>query len=189
MESLDGRLKGLVLLKPQMYVDERGWFMEAFNSAELSKIGITEAFVQDNVSMSEKGVIRGIHLQRAPTPQGKLVRCLRGAILDVVVDLRSSSPTFGEWESFELNETNQCALFIPAGFGHGFQALEDRTMLYYKCTRGYDKGAEDGVRFDDSDLDIKWPLNPKGISEKDMALPGFAVFRPLGPEDCQPAVH
>ncbi|MCB0403583.1 MAG: dTDP-4-dehydrorhamnose 3,5-epimerase [Bdellovibrionales bacterium] len=184
MESINGRLKGLVLLRPRVFSDPRGWFMEAYNQIDLARIGVDVPFVQDNVSLSAKGIVRGIHLQRAPHAQGKLVRCLRGAIFDVAVDLRSGSPTFGEWESFELSESNHCALYIPPGFGHAFQALEEATTLYYKCTRGYSKECEDGIRFDDAELGIAWPHPPQGISDKDAALAPFENFHPLGPEDC-----
>lgn len=158
--------------------------MEAYSQMDLGRIGVDATFVQDNISQTAKGIVRGVHLQRAPYAQGKLVRCVRGAIFDVAVDLRSGSPTFGEWESFELSESNHCALYIPPGFGHAFQAMEEGTMIYYKCTRGYSKESEDGIRYDDPDLRITWPLPPQGVSEKDAALAPLEKFHPLGPEDC-----
>ena len=153
----------VVIIEPSIFSDERGWFMESFNEqrfhSELTKLGLSipNAFVQDNHSCSNKGVLRGLHYQTAPHAQGKLVRVTRGSAFDVAVDIRRDSSTFGMWVGVELSATNHKQLWIPEGFAHGFVALEDNTHFLYKTTNYYSKESERSIRWDDEDLDIKWP--------------------------------
>jgi dTDP-4-dehydrorhamnose 3,5-epimerase len=156
MERLETRLDGLVLLAPAVHGDERGFFIETFREDTWSEHGIPTAFVQDNHSRSRRGTLRGIHFQTHPG-QGKLVRCARGRVLDVVVDLRRGSPTFGEWEAVELDDEQCLQLYIPVGFGHGFCVLSETADFVYKCTAYYDAATEAGIRFDDPDVGIRWP--------------------------------
>jgi dTDP-4-dehydrorhamnose 3,5-epimerase len=170
-------IPGLVLVEPRAFPDDRGYFLETYKRSEYRANGISEDFVQDNHSCSAKGVIRGIHLQRAPHAQGKLVRVAVGKVWDVAVDLREGSASFGKWVGVELSEENHRMLWIPAGFGHGFVALSDIAHLMYKCTAEYDKASEAGVRWDDPDLAIQWPLKASTVSEKDSGLPFLAAAR------------
>lgn len=174
-EHLD--IDGLVLVIPRIFTDERGAFLETFKDSDFRAAGITGAFVQDNFSVSRRGVVRGLHMQVAPSAQGKLVSVPRGRAWDVAVDVRPGSGTFGRWHAVELSDRDRRALYIPPGFLHGFQALEDDTRLAYKCTAEYDKAAERGIRFDDADLGIEWPLSEAIVSEKDRALPSFAELK------------
>ena len=157
MQRLPTRLDGLALLAPTVHGDERGFFLETFRTDTWSAEGVDTAFVQDNHSRSRRGTVRGIHFQTHPG-QGKLVRCARGAVWDVVVDLRRASPTFGEWEAFELDDVHGHQLWIPIGFGHGFCVLSDVADFVYKCTAFYDPETEAGIRFDDPEVGIEWPL-------------------------------
>ncbi len=156
MQRLDTKLAGLVLLAPAVHGDERGFFMETWREDDWRSHGVPSAFVQDNHSRSRRGTVRGIHFQTHPG-QGKLVRCARGSVLDVVVDLRRGSSTFGEWESFVLDDVHGHQLWIPIGFGHGFCVLSDEADFVYKCTNYYDAETESGIRFDDPDVGIEWP--------------------------------
>ena len=156
MQRLETRLDGLVLLAPAVHGDERGFFVETFRADVAREYGIPTEFVQDNHSRSRKGTLRGIHFQTHPG-QGKLVRVARGRVLDVVVDLRRGSPTFGEWEGVELDDTGGAALWIPVGFGHGFLVLSEVADFVYKCTNYYDPATEAGIRFDDPAVGIEWP--------------------------------
>lgn len=168
-------LKGLISITPQQYEDERGCFWESFQDIRYGEI-IKEKFVQDNISISKRGVIRGLHLQNSPNAQGKLVSVLRGAVLDVVVDVRTESPTFGQHFQIELNDTNRTQLYIPPGFAHGFQALEDQSIFSYKCTNYYSSNAEVTILWNDSVLNIKWPLDVQIVSEKDQKGITFSEF-------------
>ena len=160
-------IPGLIVIEPQIWKDERGFFMETYNGQAFKANGIPEHFVQDNLSYSHRGVLRGMHAQAGPQAQGKLVRVLRGEVLDVVVDIRKASDTYGQSFSIALDAGNAKALWIPPGFLHGFVALT------YKVTGFYDKDSEVGVRWDDADLGIEWPLaaGELTISEKDRQLP------------------
>lgn len=172
-------IDGLVIIEPRAFPDERGFFMESFKQSEFEKAGIFGPFVQDNHSRSKKGVLRGLHFQRPPYAQGKLVRVSRGRAWDVVVDLRAGSPTFGKYFALELSEENGRLFWISEGFAHGFLALEDDTELQYKCTAEYHAASDGGVRWDDPDLAIAWPdigMAPI-VSAKDAALP---LLRELG---------
>ncbi len=163
---------GLVECLPTKYPDERGHFYESYNQKKFSEIGISENFVQDNFSYSLKGVIRGLHFQHNPKGQGKLVRCMTGSVMDVVVDLRKDSPTFGKHKSIFLNAELGNMLYIPVGFAHGFIALE-KTIFVYKCTEFWNKESEDGIRFDDPSLNIQWGEKNPIVSAKDLELPLF----------------
>jgi dTDP-4-dehydrorhamnose 3,5-epimerase len=171
VERLETRLEGPVLLAPTVHGDERGFFVETYRESAWAEHGIDAAFVQDNQSRSRRGTLRGIHFQTQPG-QGKLVRCARGRVLDVVVDLRRGSPTFGEWESVELDDTNGHQLWIPIGFGHGFCVLSDEADFVYKCTAYYDGATEAGIYFDDPEVGIEWPRDIELLySERDRNAP------------------
>jgi dTDP-4-dehydrorhamnose 3,5-epimerase len=173
MRVLPTRLGGPVLLAPTMRGDERGFFMETWRADAWAAAGVPGDFVQDNHSRSRRGTLRGIHFQTRPG-QGKLVRCARGAVFDVVVDLRRGSPTFGEWEGFELDDAGGRQLWIPVGFGHGFCVLSDVADFVYKCTAYYDPATESGIRFDDPDVGIAWPDLELTYSERDRTAPLLA---------------
>jgi dTDP-4-dehydrorhamnose 3,5-epimerase len=159
----------LLLIEPRVFTDERGYFMEAWTAAGHGQLGLPE-FVQDNRTASKQGVIRGLHLQH-PFDQAKLVSVWQGEVLDVVVDVRLGSPTFGRWVSTVLSEHNHLQLFIPAGFAHGFCVISASALLAYKCSDVYRVGAELGIRYDDPDLAIDWPVAQPLLSEKDRSLP------------------
>ena len=156
MERLPTKLAGLVLLAPQVHGDERGFFLETYRADAWSAHGVPTEFVQDNHSRSRRGTLRGIHFQTRPG-QGKLVRVARGRVLDVAVDLRRGSPTFGEWEAVELDDERGLQLYIPIGFGHGFCVLSETADFVYKCTAYYDPATEAGIRFDDPEVGVRWP--------------------------------
>lgn len=164
-------IESVLLVKPKLFSDSRGYFFETFKDSDFVKNGIETIFNQDNQSFSKKGVIRGIHFQKNPKPQGKLVRCLRGKIFDVAVDLRKDSPTFKKWVGFELSQENKHMLWIPEGFGHGFSVLSDEAEIAYKCTNEYDPSLDSGIRYDDPELGIDWHVKEPLISDKDKVLP------------------
>jgi dTDP-4-dehydrorhamnose 3,5-epimerase len=170
------RVPDVVLVASRSFADDRGWFSEGFKSSEFGAAGLPTQFVQDNRSRSRRGVIRGLHFQRDPMAQGKLVACGKGAVWDVAVDLRVGSPSFGEWVAEELTEDNGKMLWIPAGFGHGFAALTESADLVYKCTQEYSGAHDGGVKWDDPELDISWPINSHDVivSAKDRDLPLLA---------------
>lgn len=157
-----------MILQPTAYGDDRGWFMETFNSAEFRAHGLPDVFEQDNHSYSKRGVVRGLHYQ-LEQPQGKLVRCTRGAILDVAVDIRRGSPTFSQWTGAELTEENRHMLWIPPGFAHGFSALSDNTEVLYKCTTLWHQPSDRSILWNDPDLAIDWRVETPSISPKDAA--------------------
>lgn len=164
-------LPGLLLIEPRVFPDERGFFMETYRDSDLAAAGIHGPFLQDNHSCSSRSTLRGLHFQRPPHAQGKLVRVTAGRVWDVAVDLRPGSPTFGRWQSVELSADNHRIFWIPAGFAHGFLALEDGSELLYKCTEEYNAASEGGIRWDDPDLAISWPLERLLVSPKDAQLP------------------
>ena len=180
------RLKGVVLVQPAVFADDRGWFSESFNEARfnaaLLELGepAPPRFVQDNHSCSKAGVLRGLHYQLPPHAQGKLVRVVQGAAFDVAVDIRQGSPTFGQWVGFELSASNQLQLWIPAGFAHAFLALQDDTHFLYKTTDYYARDCERAIRWDDPAIGIQWPPLSAGIvgaplvAAKDAAAPLLA---------------
>ena len=169
-------IEGLLLFTPKRFSDDRGYFMETFQEERYST-HIAEPFVQDNLSHSNRGVLRGLHLQLTPKAQGKLVQVLQGSVLDVALDLRAKSVTYGQYVSVELSALNGHQLYIPPGFAHGFQALEDNTIFSYKCTEYYSSQDEVTIRWNDPELHIKWPLNPPVVSSKDEQGVKFSSFQ------------
>lgn len=180
MNLIETALPGLLIIEPRVFGDARGFFMETWNARAFAEAGLDLAFVQDNHSRSQKGVLRGLHFQN-PGPQGKLVRVARGAAFDVAVDLRASSPTFGKWVGVELSAANKRMLWVPEGFAHGFLTLEDDTDFLYKCTAPYAPQSEHTLAWDDPTVGIEWPklgMEPI-ISDKDAcgtSLADAAVF-------------
>ncbi|MEI6815803.1 MAG: dTDP-4-dehydrorhamnose 3,5-epimerase [Bacteroidota bacterium] len=164
-------IEGLLILNPRIFKDERGYFFESYNKLEFERLGLNFNFVQDNQSFSIKHVLRGLHYQNPPFEQGKLVSVASGAALDVAVDIRKDSKTFGHHFSVILSEENNKIFWIPAGFAHGFITLEDNTRFVYKCTNNYNKAAEGGIIWNDPDLNIDWGIDKPLISEKDQILP------------------
>ena len=169
-------IDGLLVIKPKVFEDDRGYFFESYNEQVLEQAGLHAKFVQDNQSMSQKNVLRGLHFQAPPFAQGKLVRVIKGAALDVVADIRKNSPTYGKCFSIELNEQNKTMLWVPEGFAHGFCTLVDNTIFYYKCTNYYNKAAEGSVAWNDSDLNINWGIKDPILSEKDKTGITFKNF-------------
>jgi len=159
-----------VALEPEAHGDERGFLLESFRADAWRELGVDAEFVQDNHSRSRRGILRGIHFQTEPG-QAKLVRCVRGAIWDVAVDLRRASPTYKRWEGHELSDRNHRQLFVPAGFGHGFCVLSDEADVAYKLSTYYDPATEAGIAWDDPDVGIEWPIGDPRISERDRTAP------------------
>jgi dTDP-4-dehydrorhamnose 3,5-epimerase len=170
---------GLLIFEPAVHKDDRGFFFESYNEQTWLKEGLKYHFVQDNQSFSHYGVIRGLHYQLDPYPQTKLIRVLQGKIIDIAVDLRQGSPTFGKHMAIELTAENKKQFLIPAGFAHGFSVLSETAEVSYKCDGFYNKDSEGGIRFDDPVLNIDWqvPIGKAIVSSKDLALPGFASCR------------
>lgn len=162
---------GLLILEPQVFSDERGFFMETYSRDRYREAGIEAEFVQDNLSCSKQGVVRGLHYQAPPFAQGKLVSVLRGRVLDVAVDIRAGSPTYGNYVAVELSADNHKQFWIPAGFAHGFVSLEDETLFAYKCTALYSKEHDRGIRWNDPAVGIDWGVDTPIVSEKDQAHP------------------
>ena len=169
-------IQGLLVIKPDVFEDQRGYFFESYNEEKFRQLGIDVKFLQDNESKSGKGVLRGLHFQVPPYHQGKLVRVIKGAVLDVAVDLRKSSPTYGQWASIELSEKNKWMYWIPAGFAHGFLTLEENTVFFYKCTQVYHRESEMGIAWDDPNLKIDWGTDQPLVSEKDKTAGRFRDF-------------
>lgn len=170
-------LKDCYIIEPTVFEDERGYFYEKFNEKKFEELtGLNGHFVQDNISKSSYGVLRGLHLQKGEYAQAKLVSCLEGKVFDVAVDLREDSPTFGQWFGIELTPENKLQLYVPSGFGHGFSVLSETAVFSYKCDNFYQKDAEGSVIYNDPELNIDWKLPADAIilSEKDGKLPTFA---------------
>lgn len=179
MNAIETRLKGVLIIEPVVFGDQRGFFKETFQIERYLQIGIDLSFVQDNYSRSQKGVLRGLHLQ-ASRPQGKLVSCSRGAVYDVAVDVDPASPTFGVYVGVELTEENHRQLWIPPGFAHGFCVLSDVADFQYKCTDLYLPEDEAGLVWNDPEVGIKWPVTNPILSEKDQRLPTLAQIYASG---------
>jgi dTDP-4-dehydrorhamnose 3,5-epimerase len=179
MRVLPTRLSGLILLAPEVHSDDRGFFLETFNQVQHERAGVVDTFVQDNQSRSWRGTLRGLHFQRTPG-QAKLVRVSRGAILDVVVDIRPGSASFGDHEAIELDDATHRQLFIPVGFAHGFCVLGESADVCYRVSSYYDPKAEAGIAWDDPDLGIAWPVADPVVSDRDRRLPRL---RELSPAD------
>jgi dTDP-4-dehydrorhamnose 3,5-epimerase len=166
-------IPGLILIEPKVFEDGRGFFMETYKMPDFSAAGVKENFVQENHSRSSKGVLRGLHYQNPPFAQGKLVRAIRGKILDVAVDIRKGSPTWGKWVGVILSEKNRNTLYVPAGLAHGFCVLSEIAEVIYKTTNVYSAESEAGIIWNDEDLNIEWPVKEPILSEKDAKWPSL----------------
>lgn len=175
MPFIETGLPDLLLFEPRVFEDKRGYFYESYNKNTFAEAGIKAEFVQDNQALSSYGVLRGLHFQRAPYAQAKLVRVIEGSVLDVVVDLRQGSPSYGQSYSVELSANNKRQLFVPRGFAHGYVVLSETALFFYKCDNFYHKASEGGIRFDDTQLAIDWKIETDKaiVSEKDLVLPSF----------------
>lgn len=176
MEIKTTNIEGILVIQPTVFGDERGHFFESFRKDSLKKYGVSDNFIQDNQSLSSKGIIRGLHFQKDPYSQGKLVRVIKGAVLDVALDIRKASHTYGKYFSLELNETNKTMMYIPRGFAHGFATLEDDTIFAYKCTNYYHKQSEGAVLWNSKALDIQWGVRNPILSDKDKNATDFTEF-------------
>jgi len=169
-------IDGPLIIEPQIFKDNRGYFFESYNSQKFIEAGITDTFLQDNQSLSHKGAIRGLHFQLPPFEQGKVVRVLKGSVSDVVVDIRKNSPTYGRYYSLLLSEENNIMFWIPPGFAHGFETLANNTIFLYKCTNIYNKNSEGGIFYNDESIGINWLEKNPIVSDKDMQLPLLKDF-------------
>jgi dTDP-4-dehydrorhamnose 3,5-epimerase len=176
MFFIETPIPGLVVFEPKIHLDDRGYFFESYNAKTWEMVGITTRFVQDNQARSTIGVLRGLHFQTGEMAQAKLVRVIEGEVLDVVVDLRESSATYGKWYSIRLSSENKRQMFVPRGFAHGYVVLSDTAEFVYKCDNYYSKAHDGGIRFDDPGLAIDWEFDLRQVivSEKDLALPYFS---------------
>ena len=161
----------VVLIEPRVFRDERGFFIETYKHSEFADAGISEYFVQDNHSQSSRDVLRGLHYQINPKAQGKLLRCSKGKIFDVAVDIRKGSPDYGKWVGLELSDENNNMIYIPPGFAHGFLTLSDTAEVLYKCTEEYSPGHERGIAWNYPDINIDWPIKAPILSAKDLSYP------------------
>jgi dTDP-4-dehydrorhamnose 3,5-epimerase len=180
MKAEKFNIEGIMVFTPDVYSDQRGYFFESFNALHFEELsGLNVSFVQDNESFSKFGVLRGLHYQLPPYEQGKLIRVIQGKVLDVAVDIREGSTTFGQYLKVELSGENKKQVFIPSGFAHGFVTLSETAIFSYKCTNFYHKGSESGIRYDDHKLNIDWEIEKNQIivSEKDLLLPDFGNHR------------
>jgi dTDP-4-dehydrorhamnose 3,5-epimerase len=177
MEIIETKIKGLLIIKPKVFEDSRGYFFESYNEGVFKKHNLNPYFVQDNQSLSHTGVLRGLHFQSPPFDQGKLVRVITGSVLDVAVDIRKNSPTYGEYVSIELTAENKTMFYIPSGFAHGFLTQKDNTIFSYKCTNLYHKESEGTVLWNDLNLNINWNITNPILSEKDILGTPFVDFK------------
>ena len=177
MKVINTPLDGLLVFTPEIYEDDRGYFFESWNKKILKKLGLNYEFNQDNQSLSKYGVLRGLHFQNPPHAQGKLVRVVKGKVLDVVVDIRSDSSTYGSHYKIELSETNKLIFWIPPGFAHGFITLENDTIFSYKCTSVYNKKSEQALLWSDETLNIDWQIKKPIVSQKDQNAIKFLSFK------------
>ena len=176
MEVIKTPIEGLLVIKPRIFEDDRGHFFESWSKESFKNIDLDLDFVQDNQSLSQKGVLRGLHFQNPPFAQGKLVRVIKGSVLDVAVDIRKDSSTYGEYFAIELSEENKTIFWIPPGFAHGFVALKDDTIFTYKCTGVYNKESEGALIWNDEDLNIDWRVVNPLVSDKDIQAGNFNDF-------------
>jgi dTDP-4-dehydrorhamnose 3,5-epimerase len=176
MEVIETALAGLYIIKPAIFGDDRGYFLETYNEKRFQENGIDYRFVQDNQSKSKKGVLRGLHFQSPPHAQGKLVSVVQGAVMDVAVDIRKSSATYGKHIAYRLDAEQKHMLFVPPGFAHGFVTLEDETIFTYKCTGVYNKESEGALLWNDPVLNIRWGIDSPIISDKDQIAGTFETF-------------
>tara|TARA_B100001142_G_scaffold311836_1_gene346616 strand:+ start:10450 stop:10992 length:543 start_codon:yes stop_codon:yes gene_type:complete len=177
MEISNTPIEGLLVIKPSVLEDERGEFFESWNKRSYEEIGLCLDFLQDNQSLSHKGVLRGLHFQNPPFAQGKLVRVIKGSVIDVAVDIRKNSSTYGQYYSLKLSEENKTIFWIPPGFAHGFVALEDDTIFSYKCTEIYNKESEGSIIWNDPHIAINWGVDNPLVSEKDMQSAHFKSLK------------
>jgi len=177
MEIIKTPIEGLLVIKPKIYGDDRGHFFESWSKESFAENGLDLDFVQDNQSLSSKGVLRGLHFQNPPFEQGKLVRVIKGSVLDVVLDVRKESSTYGQHFSIELNEENKTIFWIPPGFAHGFITLENDTIFTYKCTGVYNSASEEALLWSDKDLNIDWGVTNPLVSDKDLVAGSFMNFK------------
>ncbi len=167
------KIPGLVVIRPRVFGDPRGYFLETYKRSDFEAHGITGHFVQDNFSSSARGVVRGLHYQLPPAAQGKLVSVVRGRVWDVAVDIRKNSPHFLQWEAVELRAGDHRMFYIPPGFAHGFVALDEEVHFLYKCTAEYDSDLERGIRWDDPQIGVQWPVESPTVSDRDRQLPSL----------------
>ena len=177
MNVKETKLSGILIFEPDVFSDERGFFLETWNSTRYEKAGIKGSFVQDNVSFSQKGVLRGLHFQY-PQSQGKFVQVLSGEVVDVAVDIRADSPTFGQWISEILSDANHRQIYIPPGFAHGYCVTSETAVFSYKCTAFYNPASEGGIIWNDPDINIDWQIKEPVLSVKDASLPRLKDIRP-----------
>ncbi len=179
MNIINTEIEGLIIIEPKVWEDERGYFFESYQAERYKNMGIDVDFVQDNEALSGKGVLRGLHYQVPPFAQAKLVRVMKGSILDIAVDIRPDSETYGKYCAVEINEENKRQFFIPAGFAHGYVCLSDEVVFIYKCSNYYSKEHEGGILYNDPTLNIEWtfPSEKCVISERDRNLPSFGNHR------------
>lgn len=177
MEVIKGDIDGLLIFQPRVFTDNRGYFFESFNQEKFNQLtGLDIHFCQDNESLSNKNVLRGLHFQKPPFAQGKLVRVISGKVLDVAVDIRKSSATYGKYQLVELSAENKKIFWIPPGFAHGFLVLEENTVFSYKCSNYYSPESEGTIKWNDKDLNIEWPISNPNVSEKDNVGEDFVNF-------------
>jgi dTDP-4-dehydrorhamnose 3,5-epimerase len=176
-EFTKSKIEGLVIIQPSVFGDDRGFFMETYSQKVFAENGIDVTFVQDNHSRSTKGVLRGLHFQKPPFAQDKLVRCTRGEVLDVAVDIRANSQTFGQYEAVTLSEENKTMFFIPKGFAHAFLVLSDTADFQYKCSNFYNKESEGGLCYNDPAININWPTMDYLLSDKDKLWPALLELK------------
>ena len=177
MDIIKPDIEGLLVIKPKIFCDSRGYFFESYNELRFHEAGLNAKFVQDNESCSQRGTIRGLHFQEPPHSQGKLIRVVSGAVFDVAVDIRKNSPTYGKWYGIKLDSVDKLMFWIPQGFAHGFQCLEDNTVFQYKCTDVYHPETENAIAWNDPDIAISCFDIPPIISEKDSLSKSFKSFR------------
>ena len=177
MKIIQTDLDGVVTIEPELFKDGRGWFMETYSHRRYSEYGIVESFVQDNISFSQKGVLRGLHFQY-PQPQGKLIQVLSGEVMDVVVDIRVGSPTYGQWLGEILSEANHRQMYVPPGLAHGYYTTSETALFSYKCSDFYNPATEHGIIWNDPDIGIEWPTAEPVLSPKDGVYPVLKDLRP-----------
>ena len=177
MNVKETKLLGVLILEPKVFPDDRGYFLETWNSTRYEQVGMPGLFVQDNISFSKKGILRGLHFQY-PQSQGKLIQVLSGEVLDVVVDIRVGSPTYGQWVGEVLSESNHRQIYVPPGFAHGYCVTSETAIFSYKCTDFYNPATEHGIIWNDPDIGIEWPIAQPVLSTKDKAYPRLKELQP-----------
>ncbi len=176
MKFINVEIEGLIIIEPNVFEDDRGYFYESYNKNEFERSGVKHFFVQDNQSLSQKNVLRGLHFQKPPFSQAKLIRVILGSVLDIAVDLRKNSKTYGQHYATELSMYNKRMFYVPEGFAHGFLTLEDNTIFSYKCSDYYNKDSEDSIVWNDKDLNINWGIDNPILSEKDEKAQSFNQY-------------